>query len=90
MLNTVEEIFGNMHDLQERTVHMYTGAYGMEVVSHAMAVNNATGYLEWAIENNNIEKQVGLRLIEMLNSPDHDNFNLALLAIEHLANEYSI
>lgn len=90
MLNTVEEIFGNMHDLQERTVHMYTGAYGMEVVSHAMAVNNATGYLEWAIENKNIEKQVGLRLIEMLNSPDHDNFNLALLAIEHLANEYSI
>lgn len=90
MLNTVEEIFGNMHDLQERSVHMYTGAYGMEVVSHAMAVNNATGYLEWAIENNNIEKQVGLRLIEMLNSPDHDNFNLALLAIEHLANEYSI
>jgi hypothetical protein len=69
---------------------MYTGAYGMEVVSHAMAVNNATGYLEWAIEKNNIEKQVGLRLIEMLNSPDHDNFNLALLAIEHMTNEYSI
>lgn len=90
MLNTLEEIFGNMHDAQERTVHMYTGAYGMEMVSHAMAVNNATGYLEWAMETNNIDKQTGKRLIEMLNSPDHDNFNLALLALEQLRHEHSI
>jgi hypothetical protein len=90
MLNTVEEIFGNMHDIQERTVHMYTGAYGMEMISHAMAVNNATGYLEWAIESNKVDKQPGERLIEMLNSSDHDNFNLALLAIEQMTNEYTI
>lgn len=90
MLNTVEEIFGNMHDMPERTVHMYTGAYGMEMVSHAMAVNNATGYLEWAMEKNTVDKQTGKRLIEMLNSSDHDNFNLALLAIEQMTNEHSI
>ena len=90
MLNTLEEIFGNMHDAQERTIHMYTGAYGMEMISHAMAVNNATGYLEWAMENNKIDKQTGKGLIEMLNSPDHDNFNLALLAIEQMTNEYTI
>jgi hypothetical protein len=90
MLNTVEEIFGNMHDIQERTVHMHTGVHGMEMISHAMAVSNATDYLEWAIENNKIEKQTGERLIEMLNSPDHDNANLAILAIKQLSNEYSI
>jgi hypothetical protein len=90
MLNTLEEIFGNMHDMQERTVHMYTGAYGMEMISHAMAVNNATGYLEWAMERSRIDKQTGKSLIDMLNSPDHDNFNLALLAIEQMTNEHSI
>lgn len=90
MLNTVEEIFGGMHDMQERTVHMYTGAYGMEMVSQAFAINNATDYIEWAMETNIVDKQTGKRLIEMLNSPDHDNFNLALLAIEQMTNEYSI
>ena len=90
MLNTVEEIFGNMHDMQERNVHIYTGVHGMEMISHAMAVNNATGYLEWAMESNKVDKQTGKRLIEMLNSPDHDNFNLALLAIEQMTNEHNI
>jgi hypothetical protein len=84
MLNTVEEIFGNMHDMQERNVHMYTGAYGMEMVSHAMAVANAIDYLTWAIENDKINKQTGERLIEMLISPDHDNGNLAILALQQM------
>ncbi len=79
-----------MHNMQERNVHMYTGAYGMEMISHAMAVNNATGYLEWAMERNRIDKETCKSLIEMLNSPDHDNFNLALLAIEQMTNEHSI
>ena len=90
MLNTVEEIFGGMHDIQERTVHMHTGVHGMEMISHAMAVNNAIDYLKWAIEDNTFDKQTGLRLIEMLKSPDHDNFNLALLAIKQMTNEHTI
>jgi hypothetical protein len=90
MLNTLEEIFGNMHDMQERTMTLYTGAHGMDMMYQTMAINNAIDYLEWAIENNKIDKQTGERLIEMLKSPDKDNANLAILALEQMTNEYTI
>jgi hypothetical protein len=90
MLNTVEEIFGNMHDMQERTVHMYTGTYGMEMVSQAFAISNATDYIEWALEKNKIAKDTGESLLAMLKSPDKDNANLAILALEQMTHEHNI
>lgn len=90
MLNTLEEIFGGMHDMQERTVHIYTGAYGMEMISQAMAINNAIGYIEWALEKNKIAKDTGESLLAMLKSPDKENANLAILALEQMTHEYSI
>ena len=90
MLNTLEEIFGGMHDMQERTVHMYTGAYGMEMVSQAFAISNATDYIEWALEKNKIAKDTGESLLSMLKSPDKENANLAILALEQMTHEHSI
>lgn len=90
MLNTLEEIFGGMLDIQERTVHIYTGAYGMEMISHTMAVNNAIGYIEWALEKNKMLKETGESLLSMLKSPDTENANLAILALQQLTNEHSI
>ena len=90
MLNTLEEIFGGMHDMQERTVHIYTGAYGMEMVSQAFAISNATDYIEWALEKNKIPKDTGESLLAMLKSPDNENANLAVLALQHMTNEHSI
>ena len=77
MLNTLEEIFGNTPDIRD-------------MVYQTMAINNAIDYLEWAIENNKIDKQIGERLIEMLRSPDKENANLAILALEQMTNEYTI
>jgi hypothetical protein len=90
MLNTLEEIFGGMHDMQERTVHMYVGAHGMEMVSQAFAISNATDYIEWALEKNKIPKDTGESLLEMLKSPDKENANLAILALEQMTHEHSI
>lgn len=90
MLNTLEEIFGGMHDIQERTVHIYTGAYGMEMISQEMAIGNAVAYIEWALEKNKIEKDKGESLLAMLKSPDKENANLAVLALQHMTNEHSI
>ena len=90
MLNTLEEIFGGMHDMQERTVHIYTSAYGMEMVSQAFAISNATDYIEWALEKNKIAKDTGESLLAMLRSPDKENANLAILALEQMTHEYSI
>jgi hypothetical protein len=77
MLNTLEEIFGNTPDIRD-------------MVYQTMAINNAIDYLEWAIENNKIDKQIGERLIEMLRSPDKENANLAILALEQMTNEHNI
>ena len=90
MLNTLEEIFGGMHDMQERTVHIYTSAYGMEMVSQAFAISNATDYIERALEKNKIAKDTGESLLAMLRSPDKENANLAILALEQMTHEYSI
>ena len=90
MLNTLEEIFGGMHDVQERTIHMYTGAYGMEMISQAMAISNAIDYIEWALEKNKIAKDTGESLLAMLKSPDKENANLAILALEQMTHEHSI
>ncbi len=90
MLNTLEEIFGGMHDIQERTVHVYSGAYGMDMVSQAFAISNATDYIEWALETNNIPKDTGESLLAMLKSPDKDNANLAILALQQLDHEHNI
>ena len=79
-----------MHDIQERTVHIYTGAYGMEMISQAMAISNAIGYIEWALEKNKIAKDTGESLLAMLKSPDKENANLAVLALEQLGHEHSI
>ena len=90
MHNTLEEIFGGMHDIQERTVHVYAGAYGMDMVSQAFAISNATDYIEWALETNNIPKDTGESLLAMLKSPDKDNANLAILALQQLDHEHNI
>jgi hypothetical protein len=90
MHNTLEEIFGGMHDIQERTVHVYSGAYGMDMVSQAFAISNATDYIEWALETNNIPKDTGESLLAMLKSPDKDNANLAILALQQLDHEHNI
>lgn len=90
MLDTLDIITGGMHDIQERTVHIYTGAYGMEMISQAMAISNSIGYIEWALEKNKIAKDTGESLLAMLKSPDKENANLAVLALEQLGHEHSI
>ena len=52
--------------------------------SHAMAVENAVGLVEWMEENKKIDCDTAKNLITMLRSEDVDNFNIAILAIQQL------
>jgi hypothetical protein len=61
-----------------------TGQAGMDMIYHSIAVSNAVGYVEWMLEEKKIEPDVATNLINMLQSEDVDNFNIAILAIEHL------
>ena len=69
---------------QGRQIHLYTGQKGRDMISHAFAVSNAVGFVEWMCENKDIDTNTSNNLINMLRSTDIDNFNLALLAIENL------
>jgi hypothetical protein len=69
---------------QGRQISITTGAAGADYLKHAMAVENAVGFVEWMEEKKSIEPETAKSLITMLRSKDKDNFNIAILAIEQL------
>ncbi len=69
---------------QGRQISIMTGAAGADYIAHAMAIENAVGFVEWMEERKKIESDTAKNLIEMLRSPDKENFNIAILAIEQL------
>lgn len=69
---------------QGRDIHVYVGSQGADLISHSFAVNNSVGFVEWMMEKKKITPDVGQNLINMLQSEDRENFNLAILAIEQL------
>jgi len=69
---------------QGRQIHLYTGINGAEMISHAYAVNNSVGFVEWMEEKDKIDSDTAKNLISMLRSEDIENFNIAILAIEQL------
>ena len=69
---------------QGRQIHLYTGREGLELVSHAFAVSNSVGFVEWMEEKGKIDSETAQNLIAMLRSEDIENFNIAILAIEQL------
>jgi hypothetical protein len=69
---------------QGRDIHVYVGAHGADMITHSFAVNNSVGFVEWMLEKKKIEPDVAKNLIDMLQSEDRDNFNIAILAIEQL------
>lgn len=75
---------------QGRQIHLYTGAQGAEMISHAFAVRNAVDYVEWMEQKKKVDSDVAKNLTLMLQSEDIENFNIAILAIENMRNEYSI
>lgn len=69
---------------QGRQIHLYTGRNGLDTLSHAIAVNNSVGFVEWMEEKKKIDSDTAKNLIAMLKSEDIENFNIAILAIEQL------
>ena len=69
---------------QGRQIHLYTGQAGAEYLAHAMAIENAIGFVEWMEEIKKIDSDTAKNLISMLRSEDKENFNMAILAIEQL------
>jgi len=69
---------------QGRNISIMTGAAGADYLAHAMAIENAVGFVEWMEERKKIDSDTAKNLIEMLRSPDRENFNIAILAIEQL------
>jgi len=69
---------------QGRNISIMVGAAGADYLAHAMAIENAVGFVEWMEEKKSIEPETAKSLITMLRSKDEDNFNIAILAIEQL------
>jgi hypothetical protein len=87
MLSNWEDLESLMTDgiaPQGKTIHIYTGEYGADMLHHTLAVANAIDYVEWMEDKKKIDTDTAQNLKTMLNSKDRDNFNIAILAIEEL------
>jgi hypothetical protein len=69
---------------QGREITIMMSQEGADRYAHAMAIENAVGFVEWMKERKKIEFDIAENLITMLRSPDKENFNIAILAIEQL------
>ena len=69
---------------QGRNITIMTGVKGADIISHTMAVENAVGFIEWMHERKKLDVDILDNLTKMLRSPDRENFNIAILAIEQL------
>jgi hypothetical protein len=69
---------------QGRSISIMMSQEGADRYAHAMAIENSVGFVEWMKERKKIESDIAENLITMLRSPDKENFNIAILAIEQL------
>ena len=69
---------------QGRQITIMMGQESPDRLAQGMAVENAVGFVEWMEEKKKIESDIAKNLITMLRSPDKENFNIAILAIEEL------
>ena len=69
---------------QGREITIMMSQEGADRYAHAMAIENAVGFVEWMEEKKKIKSNTAMNLITMLRSPDEENFNMAILAIEQL------
>jgi hypothetical protein len=74
----------NITGIPERQIHIYTGIKGMDMISHAFAVNNSVDYAKFLKDKNKITEEELNNITNMLMSNDRDNFEVALLALEQL------
>ena len=74
----------NITGIPERQIHMYTGANGMDMISHAFAVRGSIDYAETLKDLHKITEEEFNNIKAMLTSPDKENFEVAVLALEQL------
>jgi hypothetical protein len=80
----LEDLMTDGMAVQGKQIHLYTGIDGFEMISHAFAVENSVGFVNWMEEKKKIDTDTAKNLITMLKSLDIENFNIAVLAIEQL------
>lgn len=82
---------------QGRGIRILTGEAGAKLLNEAIdaegrrfLINNLIDTTDWLLKKKIIESNQHENLVNMLNSPDHDNFELAKLLIQNYKNEYNI
>jgi hypothetical protein len=80
-----------------RDIILYTGMRGMELINeelekeaHRFVVENLIDATDWLLEKKVVTLNEHENLVNMLKSPDHENFELAKLIIQNYKDEYNI
>jgi hypothetical protein len=74
----------NITGIPEKTFLTYGSGQGVDIISHAFAVRNSVDYADYLQEVGKITKEEFNNIKAMLTSPDKENFEVAVLALEQL------
>jgi len=69
---------------------LYTGAAGADKISHLLAVHYFKEVVNDMLDEKKVSLEEGTNLKSMLNSEDRDNYEIAVMAINHIQYEHSI
>lgn len=73
-----------------RNMVIYTGAAGADRISHLISVHYCVEVVNDMLDEEKVTPEEGANLKSMLNSDDKDNYEIAVMAINHITNEHSI
>lgn len=73
-----------------RNMVIYTGAAGADKISHLLSVHYFKKIVNDMLDEEKVTPEEGANLKLMLNSEDRDNYEIAIMAINHIRNEHSI
>lgn len=73
----------------DRQIGLYTGAKGGDLLNEVLAVY-FFGLVNDMLHDKLIDKEKANNLKAMLKSEDKDNYEIAVMAINHIRNEHSI
>lgn len=74
----------------DRQIRLYTGAKGGDLITYQLALHYFIGVVNDMLDDKMIDQEKGTNLKVMLNSEDKDNYEIAVMAINHIRNEHSI
>lgn len=83
-ISDIDAFFQLVNPVKEesRNITILTGLEGSKLIQKAFLKANTLDFLDWALETKKLLEHEYTRLKEMINSPDEDNLDMAIVILK--------